>query len=81
MVGTLSGTDSHTGGHRGGTSEGVDRSKGQRNPQRVPREKYGVKAVPTLLLFESGEVRSQLVGNVPKVEIEQFLRANGVSER
>ena len=44
-------------------------------------EKYGVKAVPTLLLFESGEMRSQLVGNVPKVEIEQFLRANGVSDR
>jgi thioredoxin 1 len=43
--------------------------------------KYGVKAVPTLLLFESREMRSQLVGNVPKVEIEQFLRANGVSER
>ena len=43
--------------------------------------KYGVKAVPTLLLFESGEMRSQLVGNVPKVEIEQFLRANGVSDR
>jgi thioredoxin 1 len=38
--------------------------------------KYGVKAVPTMLLFESGEMRSQLVGNVPKVEIEQFLRAN-----
>jgi thioredoxin 1 len=43
--------------------------------------KYGVKAVPTLLLFESGKMRSQLVGNVPKVEIEQFLRANGVSDR
>jgi hypothetical protein len=81
MVGTLSGTDSHTGGHRGGTSEGIDRSKGQRNPQRAPRCEVWRQGVPTLLLFESGEMRSQLVGNVPKVEIEQFLRANGVSDR
>jgi thioredoxin-related protein len=80
MIGTLSGTGSHAGGHRGGASEEVDRSKGQRNPQRPLAAKYGVKAVPTLLLFEFGEMRSQLVGNVPKVEIEQFLRANGVSD-
>lgn len=43
--------------------------------------KYGIKAIPTLLLFEYGEVESQLVGNVPKGKIEQFLRANGVSGR
>ncbi len=32
-------------------------------------QKYGVRGIPTLMFFKSGEVRSTLVGNQPKAEI------------
>ena len=42
---------------------------------------YGIEGVPTLLLFDSGKVRAQLVGSVPKADIDQFLRSNGLGAR
>ncbi len=43
------------------------------NPQTPQR--YNVRAVPTLLLFKSGEVADQLVGAVPKARIVEKLKA------
>ena len=35
--------------------------------------KYNIRGIPTLLLFKGGEVVDQLVGNLPKDQIEKFL--------
>ena len=35
--------------------------------------RYGVRGIPTLLLFKGGQVVGQLVGNVPKDEVEKFV--------
>ena len=40
--------------------------------QQVPA-KYGIRAIPTLLLFKSGEVLDKLVGAVPKTQVEALL--------
>ena len=34
---------------------------------------YGISSIPTLLLFENGEVKNQVVGFVPKKSIEEML--------
>ncbi|MFQ5695439.1 MAG: thioredoxin [Terriglobia bacterium] len=36
-------------------------------------QRYGIRGIPTLLLFKDGEVRDQLVGNYPRDHIEQML--------
>jgi len=35
--------------------------------------KYGVRGIPTLMLFKSGEVVDQIVGAVPKSRIQELL--------
>ena len=37
------------------------------NPQIAT--KYGVRSIPTLLLFQNGELKDQLIGAVPKKQI------------
>ena len=36
-------------------------------------ERYGIRGIPTLLLFKGGQVRDQLVGNHPRANIERFI--------
>lgn len=34
---------------------------------------YNIRGIPTLLLFKGGQVVDQLVGNLPKDQIQKFL--------
>ena len=42
-----------------------------RNPATPQR--YGIRGIPTLLLFKGGQVQEQIVGYVPKEKIEKAL--------
>ena len=42
------------------------------NPATAAR--YGIRGIPSLLLFQGGEVKEQLVGNQPHEEIEKILQ-------
>jgi thioredoxin 1 len=46
----------------------MDVDKNQSTPMR-----YGVRGIPTLLVFKGGQVREQIVGFVPKETIEKAL--------
>ncbi len=46
----------------------MDVDKNTATPQR-----YGVRGIPTLLVFKGGQVREQIVGYVPKETIEKAL--------
>ena len=46
----------------------MDVDKNQATPMR-----YGVRGIPTLLVFKGGQVREQIVGFVPKDTIEKAL--------
>ena len=35
--------------------------------------KYGIRSIPTLMLFSNGEIKTVLIGNPPKNEIIQVL--------
>ena len=35
--------------------------------------KYGIRSIPTLMLFKGGEIKEVLIGNRPKTEIVQVL--------
>jgi|TARA_B110000438_G_scaffold227472_1_gene221905 thioredoxin 1 len=35
--------------------------------------KYGIKSIPTMLIFKNGELKNQLVGSMPKKDIEKIL--------
>jgi thioredoxin 1 len=37
---------------------------------------YGVRAIPTLLLFKGGKVVGQQVGAAPKSKLVQFIQSN-----
>ena len=37
-------------------------------------QKFGIKGIPTLILFKNGQVVDQIVGNVPKDKIEQLIQ-------
>ena len=41
------------------------------NPQTTV--KFGIRSIPTLIVFKNGEVAEQIVGAVPKREIEKVL--------
>jgi thioredoxin 1 len=49
----------------------MDVDKNMSTPQR-----YGVRGIPTLLIFKGGQVREQIVGFVPKEQITQALDKN-----
>ncbi len=49
----------------------MDVDKNQATPMR-----YGVRGIPTLLVFKGGQVREQIVGFVPKETIEKALEKN-----
>lgn len=36
-------------------------------------QEYGISSIPTLILFENGKVKNQIVGFVPKKSIEEML--------
>lgn len=46
----------------------MDVDKNMSTPQR-----YGVRGIPTLLIFKGGQVRDQIVGFVPREAIEKAL--------
>ena len=46
----------------------MDVDKNAATPQR-----YGVRGIPTLLVFKGGQVREQIVGYVPRERIEKAL--------
>jgi thioredoxin len=37
-------------------------------------QRYGIRSVPTLLLFRRGQVVAQIVGAVPRAKIEEQIR-------
>ena len=40
----------------------------------VTPQRYGVRGIPTLLIFKNGQVAQQIVGAVPKAKIEEALK-------
>ncbi|MGL9773675.1 MAG: thioredoxin TrxA [Sodalis sp. (in: enterobacteria)] len=44
------------------------------NPATAP--KYGIRSIPTLLLFRDGEVVATKVGALSKGQLKEFLNAN-----
>ncbi len=39
-------------------------------------EKYNIMSIPTVLLFEKGEVKAMSVGAIPKTEFKKWLDSN-----
>ncbi len=48
------------------------------NPGTAP--KYGIRGIPTLLLFKNGEVAATKVGALSKGQLKEFSTLTGVSE-
>ena len=46
----------------------MDVDRNNATPQR-----YGIRGIPTLLLFQGGQVREQIVGYVPKESIQKVV--------
>jgi thioredoxin len=46
----------------------MDVDKNAATPQR-----YGIRGIPTLLIFKGGQVKEQIVGYVPQEQIEKAL--------
>lgn len=42
--------------------------------QRVTVERFGVRAMPTLLLFKGGRVVRQVIGTAPRSKLEEAVR-------
>ena len=43
------------------------------NVQSIPRQ-YGIRSIPTLLIFKNGQVFSQIIGMQPKRNLEEKIR-------
>jgi len=43
--------------------------------QEIPR-KYGIRGIPTLMLFKNGNVEAQKVGSLSKSQLTAFLDSN-----
>lgn len=41
--------------------------------QQVP-QKYGIRSIPTLLVFKGGQVVDQIIGAVPKNKLEEAVK-------
>ncbi len=39
-------------------------------------QKYGIRSIPTLILFKDGEVQAQKMGAMPKSQLDEFLDTN-----
>ena len=39
-------------------------------------QKYGVRGIPTLLLFRNGEVVAEKVGALPKAQLKEWISSN-----
>ena len=39
-------------------------------------QKYGVRGIPTLLLFRNGEVVAEKVGALPKAQLQEWISSN-----
>ena len=35
--------------------------------------KFGIRSIPTMLIFNKGELKNQIVGSIPKKDIENLL--------
>jgi thioredoxin 1 len=46
----------------------------QNNPNTA--QKYGIRSIPTLMLFKDGAVQAQIMGAMPKSQLEEFLDTN-----
>jgi len=54
----------------------MDVDKNAATPQR-----YGIRGIPTLLIFKDGQVKEQIVGYVPKEQIEKALERQITAEK
>jgi len=39
-------------------------------------QKFGIRNIPTLILFKDGAVQAQMMGAMPKSQLEEFLDTN-----
>ena len=39
-------------------------------------QKFGIRSIPTLILFKDGTVEAQIMGAMPKSQLEEFLDTN-----
>ena len=39
-------------------------------------QKFGIRSIPTLILFKDGAVQAQKMGAMPKSQLEEFLDTN-----
>ena len=42
----------------------------------VTPQSYGVRGIPTLLMFKNGEVVAEKIGALPKSQLEQWVKEN-----
>jgi len=42
------------------------------NPATPPR--YGIRGIPTVILFKNGEVFDQIIGAVPRSKVEEMIK-------